>query len=136
MTTLSDSEEMTQAIAQRLAASLKPGAVLLLSGQLGAGKTAFVRGLAVGLGIDPDEVSSPTFTLVHEYRGGRLTLYHADLYRLEQTTTEDLGLDEKGVANGVVAIEWPDRLTHALAGATTISIDIVDDMTRRITASS
>ena len=91
-----------------------------------------MRGLADGLGIDPEEVSSPTFTLVHEYRGGRLTLYHADLYRLQQTTTEDLGLEEKGVAEGVLAIEWPDRLTHALAGATTIDIDIVDDTTRRI----
>ena len=110
--------------------------MLLLSGQLGAGKTAFVRGLAAGLGIDPDEVSSPTFTLVHEYRGGRLTLYHADLYRLEQTATEDLGLEEKAVAEGVLAIEWPDRLTHALPGATMISIDIVDDTTRRITAGS
>ena len=129
-----ESEEETADVARALAATLQPGAVLLLSGQLGAGKTAFVRGLAAGLGIDPDEVSSPTFTLVHEYRGGRLTLYHADLYRLEKTATEDLGLEEKGVADGVLAIEWPDRLTHALPGATTITIDIVDDTTRRITA--
>ena len=91
-----------------------------------------MRGLAAGLGIDPDEVSSPTFTLVHEYRGGRLTLYHADLYRLEKTATDDLGLEETAVAEGVLAIEWPDRLTHALPGATTITIDIVDDTTRRI----
>ena len=128
-----ESEEETADVARALAASLQPGAVLLLSGQLGAGKTAFVRGLAAGLGIDPDEVSSPTFTLVHEYRGGRLTLYHADLYRLERTAAEDLGLEEKAVAEGVLAIEWPDRLTHALPGATTITIDIVDDTTRRIT---
>jgi tRNA threonylcarbamoyladenosine biosynthesis protein TsaE len=128
-----ESEEETADVARELAASLQPGAVLLLSGQLGAGKTAFVRGLAAGLGIDPDEVSSPTFTLVHEYRGGRLTLYHADLYRLEKTATEDLGLEEKAVAEGVLAIEWPDRLTHAFPGATTITIDIVDDTTRRIT---
>jgi tRNA threonylcarbamoyladenosine biosynthesis protein TsaE len=130
------SEDETAEVARTLAADLRPGAVLLLSGQLGAGKTAFVRGLAAGLGIDPDEVSSPTFTLVHEYRGGRLTLYHADLYRLENTATEDLGLEEKAVAEGVLAIEWPDRLTHALPGATTITIDIVDDTTRRITAGS
>ena len=64
----------------------------------------------------PEEVSSPTFTLVHEYRGGRLTLYHADLYRLETSATDDLGLEEMGVADGVLAIEWPDRLTHALTG--------------------
>ena len=128
-----ESEDETADVARALAGTLQPGAVLLLSGQLGAGKTAFVRGLAAGLGIDPDEVSSPTFTLVHEYRGGRLTLYHADLYRLEKTATEDLGLEEKAVAEGVLAIEWPDRLTHALPGATAITIDIVDDTTRRIT---
>ena len=131
-----ESEDETADVARALAGTLQPGAVLLLSGQLGAGKTAFVRGLAAGLGIDPDEVSSPTFTLVHEYRGGRLTLYHADLYRLEKTATEDLGLEEKAVAEGVLAIEWPDRLTHALPGATTITIDIVDDTTRRITDGS
>jgi len=127
-----ESEEETADVARALAGTLQPGAVLLLSGQLGAGKTAFVRGLAGGLGIDPDQVSSPTFTLVHEYRGGRLTLYHADLYRLDKTATEDLGLEEKAVAEGVLAIEWPDRLTHALPGATTITIDIVDETTRRI----
>jgi tRNA threonylcarbamoyladenosine biosynthesis protein TsaE len=131
-----ESEEETADVARALAGTLQPGAILLLSGQLGAGKTAFVRGLAAGLGIDPDEVSSPTFTLVHEYRGGRLTLYHADLYRLEKTATEDLGLEEKAVAEGVLAIEWPDRLTHALPGATTITIDIVDDTTRRITTAA
>jgi len=128
-----ESEEETADVARVLAGTLQPGAVLLLSGQLGAGKTAFVRGLAAGLDIDPDDVRSPTFTLVHEYRGGRLTLYHADLYRLEKTAAEDLGLEEKAVAEGVLAIEWPDRLTHALPGATAITIDIVDQTTRRIT---
>jgi tRNA threonylcarbamoyladenosine biosynthesis protein TsaE len=111
---------------------LRAGDVLLLSGNLGAGKTAFVRGLAEGLGIDPLEVSSPTFTLVHEYRGGRLTLYHVDLYRLERAATDDLGLDELGVRDGVLAIEWPDRLTHRLADAKHVRIEIVDDTTRRI----
>ena len=126
------SEGETAAVARALAAGLKAGAVLLLSGNLGAGKTAFVRGLAEGLGIDPGEVSSPTFTLVHEYRGGRLTLYHVDLYRLDRAATDDLGLDELGVANGVLAIEWPDRLTHTLDGARHVDIEIVDDTTRRI----
>src|SRR5687768_13126469 len=120
---LTHSEGETAALARSLAAGLKAGDVLLISGNLGAGKTAFVRGLAEGLGIEPEEVSSPTFTLVHEYRGGRLTLYHADLYRLDKTATEDLGLEKKAVAQGVLAIEWPDRLTHALPGATTITID-------------
>ena len=129
------SEDETAAVATELAAALKPGDVILLSGNLGAGKTAFVRGLASGLGIDPEDVSSPTFTLVHEYRGGRLTLYHADLYRLERIATEDLGLEEMGVADGVLAIEWPDRLAHALPGAREVQIEIVDENTRRITYS-
>ena len=123
----------TAAVARTLAGTLRPGAVLLLSGNLGAGKTAFVRGLAEGLGIAAGEVSSPTFTLVHEYRGGRLTLYHVDLYRLDRAATDDLGLAELGVADGVLAIEWPDRLTHALEGARQIQIDFIDDTTRRIT---
>jgi tRNA threonylcarbamoyladenosine biosynthesis protein TsaE len=117
------SEEETAAIARAVAADLQAGAVLLLSGNLGAGKTAFVRGLAEGLGVDPGEVSSPTFTLVHEYRGGTLTLFHVDLYRLDRAATDDLGLDELGVANGVLAIEWPDRLTHVLDGARRVSIE-------------
>ena len=127
------SEEETQAIARELSATLRAGDVVLLSGDLGAGKTTFVRGLAEGLGIDPREVSSPTFTLVHEYRGNGLTLYHADLYRLERAATDDLGLEEIGVKDGVLAIEWPDRLTHELPGATVVRLDVVDDASRRIT---
>ena len=126
------SEQETAAVAKALAEDLRAGDILLLSGNLGAGKTAFVRGLAEGLEIDPREVSSPTFTLVHEYRGGRLALYHVDLYRLDRAATDDLGLDELGVDDGVLAIEWPDRLTHPLEGATTVRIEIVDDTTRRI----
>jgi tRNA threonylcarbamoyladenosine biosynthesis protein TsaE len=130
---ITHSEEETADAAYKLAVTLKAGDVILLSGNLGAGKTAFVRGLASGLGIDPEDVSSPTFTLVHEYRGGRLTLYHADLYRLDRVATEDLGLEELGVSDGVLAIEWPDRLAHALPGAREIQIEIVDENTRRIT---
>lgn len=127
------SEAETEAVGRELAASLSGGAVILLSGNLGAGKTTFVRGLARGLGIDPGEVSSPTFTLVHEYRGGRLALYHADLYRLDGTAVEDVGLDDPGVADGVLAIEWPDRLSHALPGALSVDIQLVDENTRVIT---
>jgi tRNA threonylcarbamoyladenosine biosynthesis protein TsaE len=128
---LTKSEPETVSVARDLAATLSPGDVLLLSGDLGAGKTAFVRGLAEGLGIDPEDVSSPTFTLVHEYGGGRLMLYHADLYRLERAATDDLGLEE--LNRGVLAIEWPDRLTHLLPGARKISIEILDGERRRIT---
>jgi len=127
------SEEATQQIARQIASTLLPGDVLLVSGDLGSGKTTFVRGLAEGLGIDSNEVSSPTFTLVHEYRGGRLTLYHADLYRLERAATDDLGLEELGVRDGVLAIEWPDRLTHEMPGALRVTLEIVDDAARRIT---
>ena len=132
-TTITHSENETQALAQELAARLTAGDVLLLSGNLGAGKTAFVRGLAEGLGIDPAEVSSPTFTLIHEYRGGRLTLYHVDLYRLDSAATTDLGLEEMGVADGVLAIEWPERLSHTLAGAMTVTMEMVGERSRRIT---
>ena len=129
---VSRSEDQTMAIARDVAATLSAGDVLLLSGDLGAGKTAFVRGLAEGLGVNPDDVSSPTFTLVHEYRGGRLALYHADLYRLERAATEDLGLEEMGVADGVLAIEWPERLTHGPAGARSVRIEISGEDSRRI----
>jgi tRNA threonylcarbamoyladenosine biosynthesis protein TsaE len=127
------SEEETQSLAARIAEELTPGTVILLSGDLGAGKTVFVRGLAAGLGIDPGEVSSPTFTLVHEYRGGRLTLFHADLYRLTRTGTEDLGLEEPAVAKGVLAIEWPERLAHAIPGAMKVRMEVAGENGRRIT---
>jgi tRNA threonylcarbamoyladenosine biosynthesis protein TsaE len=133
VTRLAGSEQATQEVAREMAATLRPGDVLLVSGDLGAGKTTFVRGLAEGLGVDPDAVSSPTFTLVHEYRGGRLTLYHADLYRLEKTATDDLGLEEIGVQDGVLAIEWPDRLAHGMRGARRVTLEVIDDSSRRIT---
>jgi tRNA threonylcarbamoyladenosine biosynthesis protein TsaE len=130
--TVTRSQDDTEQLAGRLAAELRAGDVVLLSGPLGAGKTAFVRGLARGLGIDPEDVSSPTFTLVHDYRGGRLTLFHADLYRLGTGGAEDLGLDELGVNDGVLAIEWPDRLGHGFRDAIDVQIDVVDEMSRRI----
>lgn len=127
------SEEETQAVARQLSTALRAGDVLLVSGDLGAGKTTFVRGLAEGLGINPQEVSSPTFTIVHEYRGNGLTLYHADLYRLERAATDDLGLEEIGVKDGVLAIEWPDRLSHDLPGARFVRLEVVNESSRRIT---
>jgi len=133
---LTHSEDDTQAVARSLAETLEAGNVVLLSGNLGAGKTAFVRGLAAGLGIDAAEVSSPTFTLIHEYRGGRLTLYHVDLYRLDSAATNDLGLEEMGVRDGVLAIEWPERLSHTLAGSMTVTMDMVGETSRRITVTA
>jgi tRNA threonylcarbamoyladenosine biosynthesis protein TsaE len=121
----SSSEAETRAIAAALAPSLMPGAVILLSGDLGAGKTAFVRGLADGLGLDPDDVTSPTFTLVHEYRGGRLPLIHVDLYRLDRAELDEIGLDQDLAAHGVIAVEWAERLTRGIVDA--IAIRIADE---------
>ena len=98
------SEDETAAVGRDLARQIEEGVIVLLHGDLGAGKTAFVRGLAQGLGVDPDEVSSPTFTLVQEYRG-RLTLFHVDLYRLSGPEVPDLGLEELS-QSGVLAVEW------------------------------
>ena len=106
---MSHSELETSDTGRDLALDLRAGDVILLTGDLGAGKTAFVRGLAMGLGIDAQEVSSPTFTLIQEYRGGRLTLYHVDLYRLTPREVDDLGLDDLVDQDGVVAVEWPER---------------------------
>jgi tRNA threonylcarbamoyladenosine biosynthesis protein TsaE len=119
----SSSEAETRALAAALAGGLGAGTILLLSGDLGAGKTAYVRGLAEGLGLDPDVVTSPTFTLVHEYRGGRLPLVHVDLYRLDAADLNELGLDEDLAAAGVVAVEWPERLTRDIPGAVRIRIE-------------
>jgi tRNA threonylcarbamoyladenosine biosynthesis protein TsaE len=108
-TARSDSEDQTAALGQALGSTLRPGDVVLLYGDLGAGKTAFVRGLARGLGANPDEVSSPTFTLVQEYPGPAATLYHVDLYRLEGPEVDDLGLEDLVAGDGIVAIEWAER---------------------------
>jgi tRNA threonylcarbamoyladenosine biosynthesis protein TsaE len=106
-------EGETAAVGRRLAPTLEPGTVVLLEGDLGAGKTAFVRGMAEGLGIDPAEVSSPTFTIVQEYRGPRLTLQHVDLYRLAPAEVADLALEDLMDTHTVMAIEWPERLPVA-----------------------
>ena len=122
MTITTHAESETADVAAALAATLDRGSVILLSGNLGAGKTAFVRGLATGLGVDADEVSSPTFTLVQEYGGGRLPLYHVDLYRLDSAReVDDLGLDEMA-ANGVMAIEWAEKLGSPWPGAIRVAI--------------
>ena len=115
-------EDETGTIGERLAATLRPGDVVLLYGELGAGKTAFVRGLARGLGAAEDDVSSPTFTLIQEY-AGRVPLYHVDLYRLEPREIPDLGLDELVLGEGVVAIEWADRWPGRPQAAVEVTIE-------------
>ncbi|MGH7966361.1 MAG: tRNA (adenosine(37)-N6)-threonylcarbamoyltransferase complex ATPase subunit type 1 TsaE [Candidatus Binatia bacterium] len=96
----------TQAWGERLARLLFPGAVVGLEGELGAGKTCFVKGLAVGLGIDEEEIYSPTFTLIAEHYRGRVPLYHLDLYRLEGMEVGELGIEEYLFDQGITAIEW------------------------------
>jgi tRNA threonylcarbamoyladenosine biosynthesis protein TsaE len=126
-------EEETAAAGSRLARALVPGAVVLLYGQLGAGKTAFVRGLAQGIGAAEDEVSSPTFTLIQEYRGERATLFHVDLYRLEPREVDDLGLEELIGSDGIVAIEWAERWIGRPDDAIEVTIQDRGGDTRAIT---
>lgn len=125
-------EEETSAAGERLAAALRSGDVVLLYGELGAGKTAFVRGMARGVGANPDEVSSPTFTLVQEYASARATLYHVDLYRLEPAEVDDLGLDELVSGDGIVAIEWAERWSGRPEDVYEVRIEDLGDERRRI----
>jgi len=102
-------EEATMAAAMALARHLQPGDLIALQGDLGAGKTTFVRGLAEGLGVEPDRVRSPTFTLINEYGGGRLPLFHIDLYRLEPSAVDRIALREYFYGDGVCVVEWFER---------------------------
>jgi tRNA threonylcarbamoyladenosine biosynthesis protein TsaE len=105
MKVITHSEEETKALAKRLTDQLKPGMTLLLEGQLGAGKTTFTKGIAEALGISR-AVKSPTYTLIKEYTDGKLPLYHMDLYRLEDSEDEDLGLDDYFFGEGITVVEW------------------------------
>ena len=134
-TRVTQSELETQSAGRDLAATLDSGAVILIHGDLGAGKTALIRGLAEGLGVPADAVSSPTFTLIQEYRGGRLPLFHVDLYRLDDPREiDDLGLEEIA-ADGVLAIEWAEKLPRRLANATVVHIDHGEGDVRTLTFS-
>lgn len=115
-----------------MATALQPGTFVLLHGDLGAGKTSFVRGMAAGLGANPDDVSSPTFVLIQHYKG-RTPLVHVDLYRLESgAAVDDLGLEE--LASGaVVAIEWAERLPRSIEDSVTVKIEDLGGDARRIT---
>jgi tRNA threonylcarbamoyladenosine biosynthesis protein TsaE len=109
--TRSHSEEETIAFGRRLAAELSPPLIVLLRGDLGAGKTTLVKGIAEGFeAARAEDVTSPTFTLVHEYRGPRVTLYHIDLYRIDtQRELETLGLDDLLAPNCILLIEWGEK---------------------------
>lgn len=106
----SASVEETRALGRALAEELAPDGVLLLSGDLGSGKTVLAQGVAAGLGIDPGEVQSPTFNLIREHRGSRGRLVHVDLYRLDPDEVGALGLEELLAGPGVKVVEWAERL--------------------------
>ncbi len=118
----SGSEAETQKVGRELGRRLRPDGVLLLSGDLGAGKTVLTRGVAEALGIDPGEVQSPTFTLIREHEGSGGRLIHLDLYRLEPEEAWDLGLEELFASPGVKVVEWAERLPFEPPGALSLKI--------------
>ncbi len=127
--------EETRALGRALAEELAPDGVLLLSGDLGAGKTVLAQGLAEGLGIDPAEVLSPTFNLIREHRGSRGRLIHADLYRLDPDEVEPLGLEELLAGPGVKVVEWAERLPFPVHGARELRIAVLEAGGREIVES-
>ena len=130
---ITNSPEETEALGERLAQTLTPGTVLAYRGDLGAGKTAFTRGLARGLGYK-EPVTSPTYTIVNEYLGGRLPLFHFDMYRL--TSEEDLwdiGWEDYLERGGVCAVEWSENVPEAMEGAVEVSIEKTGEDSRKIT---
>jgi tRNA threonylcarbamoyladenosine biosynthesis protein TsaE len=120
------SEAETRDLGRTLARELAPDGVLLLSGELGSGKTVLARGIAEGLGIDPREVQSPTFTLIREHQGQSGRLVHVDLYRLDPEQTVALGLEELLAGPGVKAVEWAERLPFAVPGARVMRLERIE----------
>ena len=110
-TVFSLSEEETLDVGRTIARSLRGGELILLEGDLGLGKTVFAKGIAAGLGIAPNDVTSPSFALVQEYTGGRVPIFHIDLYRLEDPEElSTIGIEEIVAGGGVVMVEWGERL--------------------------
>ena len=130
------SVEETLAVAARLASTLRAGDVVYLEGELGTGKTHFVKGLAVGLGIDPDDIRSPTFTFVDVHApasAGRIGLVHVDLYRIADVADlAELGLEDLPGEGAVLALEWPDRLVRRSLRAVLVRIADLGGTRRRI----
>ena len=130
---ITHSAEETEALGERLAQTLTGGEVVAYFGELGAGKTAFTRGLARGLGISM-RVTSPTYTIVNEYSGGRLPLFHFDMYRLGSSEELfDIGWEDYLACGGVCAVEWSENVTDALDGAIIVRIEKTAADERRIT---
>ena len=133
MTFITNTPAETEAVAEKLAGFLSPGMVLAFRGDLGAGKTAFTRGLARGLGYD-EPVTSPTYTIVNEYLGGRLPLFHFDMYRLHSADELfDIGWEDYLERGGVCAVEWSENVADAMEKPMLITIEKLGENTRRIT---
>ena len=123
----------TENVGAALAAVLKPGTVIAYTGDLGAGKTAFTRGLAQGLGCE-DRVTSPTYTIVNEYLSGRLPLFHFDMYRLGSSDDLwDIGWEDYLERGGVCAVEWSENVDDAMENAIYVNIEKTGEETRTIT---
>ena len=132
---LTSSPEQTEAVGEALAAHLHPGDVIAYYGGLGAGKTAFTRGLARGLGVC-EPVTSPTYTIVNEYLSGRMPLFHFDMYRLSSSEELfDIGWEDYLARGGVCAVEWSENVDDALADAICVRIERTGDDSRRMTIS-
>ena len=130
---ITHSPEETEAIGEKLAQQLNPGTILAYRGDLGAGKTAFTRGLARGLGFR-EQVTSPTYTIVNEYLGGRLPLFHFDMYRLHSSDDLfDIGWDDYLERGGICAVEWSENVEDALEDPITVTIEKLGENSRRIT---
>ena len=129
---ITHSPEETEQLGAALATLLTAGDIIAYRGDLGAGKTAFTRGLARGLGYT-EPVNSPTYTIVNEYLGGRLPLFHFDMYRLKSSDDLwDIGWEDYLDRQGVCAVEWSENVADALEGALRITIEQVDEQSRRI----
>ena len=123
----------TESVGMALGRKLQPGTVLAYTGDLGAGKTAFTRGLARGLGAT-DLVTSPTYTIVNEYLSGRIPLFHFDMYRLRSADDLwDIGWEDYLDRGGVCAVEWSENVAEAMEGAIFVRLDKLDENRRRIT---
>ena len=130
---LTHSPAETEAVGEKLAAILAPGTVLAYEGDLGAGKTAFTRGLARGLGCR-DLVTSPTYTIVNEYLSGRMPLFHFDMYRLASADDLwDIGWEDYLDRGGICAVEWSENVQEAMENAIRVRIEKIGDESRRIT---
>lgn len=130
---ITNSPEETEAVGEKLAQTLHGGEIIAFSGGLGAGKTAFTRGLARGLGITM-RVTSPTYTIVNEYLGGRLPLFHFDMYRLHDSDDLfEIGWEDYLARGGICAVEWSENAQDAMTNEIRVKIDVLSEQSRRIT---